>query len=99
MSVSLRDAVKFKKGYDQVMARLEAELDDITGGLQCSEHGGYGVIIRNTFLKSYGLLSDEWPIHEFTTTCIRCHAIKCCPGCRWAYIFCRDFLGKPYGFK
>ena len=40
MSVSLRDAVKFKKGYDQVMARWEAELDGITGGLQCSEHGG-----------------------------------------------------------
>ena len=41
MSVSLRDAVKFKKGYDQVMARWEAELDGITGGLECSEHGGY----------------------------------------------------------
>ena len=55
MSIQIRDKVKFKKGFDQVMARWEAEIDGITGGLQCSEHGGYSVIviISNTFLKSF----------------------------------------------
>ena len=43
MSMSLRDRVIAKKGYDQIMARMEAELDGITGGLSCSKHGGYGV--------------------------------------------------------
>ena len=39
-SLSLRARVIAKKGYDQIMARMEDELAGITGGVKCSVHGG-----------------------------------------------------------
>ena len=97
--MSMRGRVVAKKGSDQIWARCEAELDGITGGLYCWKHGGYGVIIRNPFLKSFWLLSDEWPLREDTNKCLRCCVLDCDIGCRWAYLYIQHVLGKPNGFK